>query len=677
MGCILKNKIFFLFKRTDWWLLATISTQWLLISTTFLKVLPITNGFFLYWAKLSTSSVIYKDFFFPLPPVGLLVEGYVPRLFTDPLVAEQILQASKWLAIAAVLYLILVHLNFNKFASYVGTTVSVTAYYTSPLNITAGYLELAWLFLLLGVLFGIFASRDSRRWSPWLVSAATVFSLAFLTKQSAIFPCVAAIGILALIRRDSSKRAFSILSTFQVFLGASAPFFLFGIIGIVQGNLFEAISNISSGGGKNALGSLLPFVWLTSGLGFQSSWSPILAITFGLLLLSFRHKLSRRLESQLATALLGLGLTSLVIGILALMNIGPIGSESSQSVLLACVLTVGMVLGTSAYITEVRAKTPRAALKLWFLLPTATWVFISVGLVANLIDPTAVQWLPSYTQLNTVGGIASVGIGVAAVTSRKLSRSVDLRLLLTFSVAFGFAVTNAFSGNLNIETWLIGVALAIAWVLKVVSDSLNSISSKISISLMFLVVLVPLSASQSNNPYDWWGIREEPLTSQREISAVPSLAGFNLGTRQTQTYDELGYGLKKAIEAKGPNARILLGPNIAGLAGGVFPDLNTYHLKCPIIWWDLCSQDNTELDLNRVIQDPPEIIVWNIAPEAVAAGHEAGFNNGKPSSLRHMQDWILSQISVGYTQVNRFKVQAGDPAPSFTFEIVVLARNPL
>jgi hypothetical protein len=126
---------------------------------------------------------------------------------------------------------------------------------------------------------------------------------------------------------------------------------------------------------------------------------------------------------------------------------------------------------------------------------------------------------------------------------------------------------------------------------------------------------------------------------------------------------------------RGPNARVLLGPNLAGLAGGVFADLNTYPLKCPILWWDLCSQANTEIDFKRIVGDPPEIIVWNIAPEAVASGHEAGFNNGKPSSLRHVQEWILSQIPAGYTQITRLKLLAGDPPEALTFETVVLARN--
>lgn len=630
------------------WLVPTIALQIFLLAQTFLKVLPPTNGFFLYWARLSNESTVYKDFYFPLPPVGLLVEGQFPLLFGSPVIAEQWIQAFKWLLICLVLFCILLQLGFNGLSSFLGVTVSASAYLVSPGNITAGYLELVWLFILLGVYFSLqtFSSKHSP-FSPLL--SGVFFSLAALTKQSALiiafFAVLGFVAIILYLKETSSRQKIQLF-----IIGILIPFLFVFFWLFIYGNATEFIQQAFGFGGKNPGKSNWKF-WLLDGFGIKSQILPLILIFFSIFTAySITSEKSKNLQGmnkfKVSISFLLLALSILMINGINLLTGAPSGKSSSILILFVVLLAIGGILSENKIINDISTL-------------MMSLVVIVFGIVAVLFGATLLthdvpkqNWyftfLPNMNLLGAMGTVALLCLGFLFFKTK--TNQSNHQFLFVGIIAASFALMNSLSGGLSIETWLLGLSFAIAWIASNFFLHLPTNIAKASVVLLFSTVLFAFSASQQENPYDWWGIKVDSLIAQPHFSNSEVVPGFTLGENTAKFYESVDSAFTE-IGKSLDDDRVLFGPNLAGLAGSLYPNIQTYKLNCPILWWDICTASNSASDLKKIISDPPEVIVWYAAPEEVISGHELGFGGGEPSSIRAIQNWILEQISEGNYKV--------------------------
>ena len=657
------------------WAAAAVIVQLLVAFPTFLKIMPPTSGFFLYWAKQATERTIYKDFLFPLTPFGLLTEGTIPNLFPNPFLAEQWIQLIKWCAITIALFWLLRLCSFEKAQAFIGTTIAAAAYYCSAGNITAGYLETSWLFVILSGCFVILAFRvegKARQRNMFLFGL--FISLAFLTKQSAVVPTFVLFLTLALVL---GKTIFARRSGFILaIIGAASPILVYVALGLIQGNLVPALQTIFSPIGKEP-GNLLWVNWLADGIFRQGAVMPAaLAITGAVLLsknksdevpVNFGHR------SKLVTGLSLISLGFLGLGGLNLLATVPEGKFANY-ILFAVLAVVAAVLYFDS--SDKGSNLP--------LLHPLVLVALFIGAVyfgnsGAKIDMTAVSWTSqAWLGINTFGAASVIGLGfVYLLKFREMKGSSEgLSIIFVAAISLGFALMNVLSGGLGVETWLVSLGFGVAWLTQKMGNATKNIFGRALVMSFPVIMIVPLLVFQSGNPYEWWGLQENTLTTPRGVTTdLGHLSAFDLGSGTAANYLALSTGINQAMADKGSDARIFAGPNIAGYVGSNF-NYKMYDLKCPIEWWDICPEANSVADLRAVQSDKPEVIVWNVAPEFVMAGHEAGFRDGKKSAIRAMQDWVLQgAYSNEYKLVGQAFWTRHDGNTTEFWKTLVLERN--
>lgn len=673
--------------------------QLMMIQITFLRVLPFADGWFMHWADQSQERVVYRDFFFPLPPLSLLIEGVLPNRFDASLVAEQCLHAGTWLLLCSALYAC-VRLIASTSASLFATVLVASVYQVQPYKIVSGYLELCYLFLFAGLwVLGLALKRRSVVPS---ILAGALFGCAALVKQSVLLALAAVFLVLVsdgIIGARTGRWSSAVI--FKVALGFACAILPFIFWGVWLGLLDEAVVQIFSGGGKSVdAPNLLPSL-LESGASHVSWWWIIIASASVGVLAMWRSASAGEQSSVPRNIAIATSLT-VAIGILG-FNPFTGGPQSPAMGLLL------LVIGFAVLLLFIRANRLSGASTGSSLSRRAVtgerWMRAMPGLV--VLTAVTIGAVNSLGILDRISGMAPIGAQVAQAlrlggliavpllvgigfTRRskgqhsesdalEFERHRTLVLVLAAAVA-GLMLMDALStaGGLSYESLSLGVALSLAFLLNSLQSHLTRPSMLLAASLIAVLPLMPLMIAKETTPYVWWGLRDPALIEPSVTIGSGPLAQFSLQPSRAAAFGALEDGVRAAetdVESRlGSRPRTLLGPNIAGLSGSAL-DVRDYELTCPILWFDVCPNLLFQDDLRRINSDPPEVVVWNIAPDWVMKGHEEAFNRSQPSGVRQIQEWIANEVSNGRYRLIA-EIQSGSPnVPEEDWRIEVLARS--
>lgn len=639
--------------------------QLLLVKTTWLKILPPTNGFFLYWSKLSDNNIPYSDYYVPLPPLGIWVLGGIPRFFEDELFGEQVIALVVWIFLSVSIYSV-IRQFVTAFPAFFATTLSLTVYLVQPGNITAGYFELALAFYISAVsllIFSVKARSDAK--NQTILFSGLFFACSILVKQSLLLPfvVVAIIFFLGVLIIEEKKMVWSLLTWI---LGFIIPLIIVGIFLQAQGSLLFAIQQIFSGGGKNIGGSPWILWAIQAFLPSQAAW-PIIIISL-VVWAKFAKKMS-----EFFPILIGLAVSS----ILGLNLFVSGGTDASTAPLIALPIIVGIFI----YLGELKFMKLRnqtlSSTKVNILVLT----FITI--LAVIVSWRLPNWNGeqfSYQDVSVIalavrGSLITTGVvGILYLLSKASSsksfsgniRTSNSRMKLIYlllgTASFSIVIMDAMSGGGGIESFVLSTAIGLGIFAKYLQEKLSVLSSFLVVAVILVTFVIPLSASQVRLPYNWFGIQEPALTEPRSTETIETLKHFELSSVTTKFYVNLDSFASEIIDFQKKNnlnESILIGTNIAGLAGGVL-DIQTYKLNCPILWWDICPEQLSEEDFRKIQTDPPTGIIWGVVPESVIRAHEMGFRGGQISAIRKIQDWILEGINSGcYKQIGKEQMGVG------------------
>lgn len=662
------------------WLFAALLLQAILISQSIFKVMPVSVGFFLRWAREASIRGLYTEFFYPFPPVSLWVEGNLPLMFPNPNVAEQWVQAAKWILIVAALFYLLVELKFTGLQAFIGVTMAGTAYFVSPGNITAGYLELAWLFLIVGTLC-VVRSLSRVPYSQAVMAFGGIsFALAALTKQTTMVVALVVALILLVIERRNLRhwnRAYVFV------VGGLIPVLIIVGYAILQGTFTAAISNILGGGGKAPFSSSLPLFWLVEGFGFTSPRFALVVLGIGSLLIAIRGSRggNRVRNPQTKTILLASGLIAICAGLIGINGLSALDSIPTIKSAELFVALIFVLVAATFFFEEFQLLKQLPTYVWSFVLVASGIAFILLGTKANSIDPEFAGWSGNYLiSINLIGGIGAIGALFYALFHElnvRRGRAIPSRgILVASSVTIAFALGQVLSAGLGVEIWLLSLAVTFGAFAKLLSQAFSSSAAKMLVLIATLALLAPMAFAQSRVPYSWWGLAEDALYSNHAVSDRRELDGYELGTSSRSALETIGAGIDEIKQSE--SSPTLIGPNLAGLPGQVFPGLVTYELICPIPWYDLCPASLEAQDLKRLQESPPNSIIWAVAPQSVLDGHAKNFSSAQIFPFQEMQDWVLAQSTNGrYRVVSDSLIGATQSDPASMWRLLILVRNPV
>ena len=254
------------------------------------------------------------------------------------------------------------------------------------------------------------------------------------------------------------------------------------------------------------------------------------------------------------------------------------------------------------------------------------------------------------------GTVSVVGLYVASKFGVTLflneSEQVRMRSVSKFVLlsTIAFYLMNSFAGGIGVEVFAINIALVLGMILYFVQTRHGSYVL-ISLIMAFLVPwTVAASVFHVSQPYSWFGITEMPLNTPRKTPKAPGLSSFSLSVKSANDFDLLYDGVVagKQIVDKG-NPPVLLGPRNSGLA--IMFDLDTYPLKCQILWWDMCPEKIALEDYQRIRSSPPDLVIWTFEARDTITSNQSGWRRESDSAVGLIQAWLSERIGKGYYRV--------------------------
>lgn len=635
--------------------------QLILIWQVFRKSLPITDGWYIAVADEATKRDVYSDFYFPFPPLAIFFEGFLPNLFPNPFIAEQVIHTFFWIVFTVFCYVFCRYFFQSSIALW-STAVVTTAYLVQPGNIISGYFETMYLFLFGSLVLFLYMHRFQSSGALALLSGS-LLGISLMIKQTTWVPG-ALLCLLCLYRARQgilTKTQCLFFST-----GSLLPVGLCLFWAVGNNSLEPMAQNLLGGGGK----SVNQLSVLTT---FGSSFIPQHAML--VTVVAFLAMIFSRTPKETDDDLLGLrdfGL-QIAILILLLMTFG-LGISGVSAENIVSTFLVFFAILFARYLHYVYLSAPRNSEA---PLDPVTWgpykrlfgVALSLGILSSTaglgardhdlspLRPNPLEWL---TALGSTISANLVGVGCAGLmfliwqSTQRGQKRVHERSAYVVVAVFFITLTffNSFAGGDSIETWFMPLLLGFGFLAEIVVGGFRQSRTWAPLFWTSTVVLmlVCLTAVQVSVPYNWFGVTEEPLSAARSQPKSPVISSFRLSDSQTLDYDLLYEGLRSVqLEVGSTSLPVLFGSRNVGLSE-MF-QVDRYPVRCIVSWWDVCPEEEAERDLRTIVEQPPKIILWTFETEDTIESNELAWRDGYISALRRIQGWIYEQIDSGRYRV--------------------------
>ena len=602
----------------------------------FNRYAPITEGWFIAFAKLMQSGQKpYQDFELLLPPLYTLQTAALRAIAGDNLFWFRLAGLPVTVGIGLALYKIL-EIFFDRWVCAFAAAVSTIYYQSGVAFIGYDFTQFLTLYQLIGFLFVL------RFWSVqhlstfashrYLYLAGVFLGLATLTKHS----------------NGGVTAALVIVATAIVVLR------------------FSSFSLAFRRGCWMAAGILTPFLPITVWLTYQGLWNGMIANTG-----------SDALQAKGGAGLVfGAWINFLLQGGGYISNIRLFFGVIALSCTVFCISTAGIVIRHASSPAMPVPGCPQQNVNdpelpaineasQFFLLLSITGL-AAIALMLRFGSRQWFEWIirlgASTSSYITAGAFNLYVIGaiVAVVGSlwRRSASAANWFLLLSFGVGLMFANGTSSQSLSEISTFL-GLGITVA--------SFLTLGTTISAALLPTIILsIGLSAfyiaTKFETPYAWWRVRTASVMQTICEPANAVMNGLCFDPGELANINSIVDEIQKRTN---PNDPIYVFPHmpIFNLISGRPPFANAVES-----WYDFMSDRQAGKVADRLLSDPPKVIVFGRLPDDVADAHERYFRSNGALGQRRILD-AISQL------LDRNIIKAILNVPAINgVEIVVYAR---
>ncbi len=185
--------------------------------------------------------------------------------------------------------------------------------------------------------------------------------------------------------------------------------------------------------------------------------------------------------------------------------------------------------------------------------------------------------------------------------------------------------------------------------------SKNVISRLLKYVVAFFCVVVIMSciAQKSIKAYPWWGMKDYPKEEKvYAIDNIPALKGILFSAEDKNMYENI----TKLISENSNENDIILGYPYIKIYNILCDRYNTYFV--PVFWYDVVGDKYVDILIDEIKEKLPNIVVWYDIPYALET-HEAIYRNGKELEQRKIVqifDEILDKKYLLLGEYNDFYV---------------------
>lgn len=232
----------------------------------------------------------------------------------------------------------------------------------------------------------------------------------------------------------------------------------------------------------------------------------------------------------------------------------------------------------------------------------------------------------------------------------QVKRNQDIWIKYGWIILISLAYSGTNTVGYNFVSMQLLIAILIAYLLVDLSSFINFIlRSKFKIkflivALMCLISSTILTAQKLNGPiYNWWGLRQEGVTSELQQIDLPELKGLKL---DKPTFDFFNFIKEQKQELN--NKTIFAYPSIpiVYLLSNKKPTT-----RFPLLWFDVTSQKQSLEILESLNNNPPDYVYWLKPAKYVYDGHEK--LKGMRSPVNDIDNWFIQEIKNGSYLINK------------------------
>jgi len=225
------------------------------------------------------------------------------------------------------------------------------------------------------------------------------------------------------------------------------------------------------------------------------------------------------------------------------------------------------------------------------------------------------------------------------------SKNKDINLLkwiiaLSGGLAFEYNTTMASQPELANYGATLLCAILIAYLLSEVCNK----DRIMKVIILIICIFIPgtCMAQKGISAYVWWGWQESRMDTSKFYNIdVPGLEGYRTSLNVKCMYEEM----YKVIKNNTNQESVIFGFPHVRIFNVLLNNSNMNHFV-PVPFYDVCSEDYMREDIKKLKENPPEIIVWCDIPRCMEL-HEELFRDGKPLEQRKFQEWLCECVDNG------------------------------
>ncbi len=644
------------------------------------KAYPYAEGWHIYYAELmKAGNVPYKDFFYYLPPLNLVIDSVLWALSFGSLLMFRIWRLIERLAMMQVVYFTLCR-YYNAKLVFLGCLFGGIIAGGNVYDLLGDYNQTAEFLLILTALLALrFAEEeDTLRKCKKLAVAGVVIGLTFLCKQSTGGAAVLiyALFLCAWCFWNRDKRFFKYM--LAAVIGILAPILLAALVLAVLGALPAAVEQIFFGAAsKGGMSTMLIFNLLAF---YRVLIKKYLWLLLGVALPSVLLYLWCRLESRILPKdmtpqrkklfhYLVPTVICTVTAVLALLlnrqRISDFSDGLKGTLVVPVVLSVFLLLAVAYVAVRCLVPSERVQKYLNYAVVVLPVLLIALGIVLLLIKQQhdASVFVGKMPQLfkTTVMHLLVLGLSLvlaygflACLIRRK--QIVPLHVLV-FGIGTFCSLYSAFmaSGSLTATEDLGDIPMrimffTIPFLFCAGIDSLKKWkgTAYLAFSACLIFCCFVILSAKAQCPYSWWGYHEAPIYQKTESVDIPGLEGYRFSAAEKNSYEQIYRLVKENTDADD----IVMG----------FPYVKIFNILTdhigevgfvPVYFFDVCPDQYAIADAQKMEQTPPDIIIWQDMGEECWDVHEELFRTDGKMGQRDIRKWFAEHKDTIYEPIGQ------------------------
>ena len=620
------------------------------LSTYLFTTIPLTQGWGEHYVDLiSSGKMPYKDFYYYLPPLNLIIDTIFWKLSFGHLIIYQIYRLIERLIIISLIYSLLCKVTKPRYAC-IGTCVGTIMFSSVVWDLVGDYNQTCLLFvtILTTIYFKYIQNFDStsqKKQNKLLFLGGIVLGLSFLLKQPLfVDECLVFFPLLTIFFIIKKKKGY-LKSLIISIVGMIIPIVFTSGIMLVNGSFSKFISQVYLGAtGKGSLYSILMIIF-TVCFKYKYILISLLFIFYFYLKNKNQNEKSNN-QSKSLSITVGLLLLSVILFVF-----------NSQIVSLENLINtkIGMfgilVVAIMAAITFFMKK--------YTIIEYVIYIcFMLLMMAIIIIKPTSAEFIYNQTSafnlLDEICVFATIGcismIFYCIFKYYKTKNNYYLKWSIIFAGAFIYEYITAMGSKNNLQSagTVIEIAALISFILQKFEN--KNIIIKNLVFILSLFICVTVTSQKITNAYSWWGWNESITDSSKKYSInVPGLEGYRVSYDVKNMYEKMYEVLDKNTNK---NSVIYGYPHIK-----IFnvllknTNMNTF---VPVPFYDVCSDTYAIKDAKLLEKNNPDIVVWVDMDNSVEI-YEQLFRDGKPLGQRKIMKWFSKAVDNGdYTLIGQY-----------------------